>query len=168
MASPTSPSGADVPPVLPSIPLAPEGAQPAGEQTVGGLVRDVTTQLSNLVRAEVELAKAEVTAEVRKGVTGSVFFAVAAAIGLFSLFFLFFTLAELLSLWLLRWVAFAIVFGLMILGAALFGFLGYRKVRKIRKPERTIESLRESAQVLQHRGRPEVQVELDAPSASAR
>ena len=48
------------------------------------------------MRAEVELAKAEVTAEVRKGVTGSVFFTVAAVIGLFSLFFLFFTLAELL------------------------------------------------------------------------
>ena len=152
MASPTSPSGADVPPVLPSIPLAPESARPAGEQTIGGLVTDVTTQLSNLVRAEVELAKAEVTAEV----------------GLFSLFFLFFTLAELLSLWLLRWVAFAIVFVLMVLGAALFGFLGYRKVRKIRKPERTIESLRESAQVLQHRGRPDDRPELDAPSASAR
>ena len=117
MASPTSPSGADVPPVLPSIPLAPETARPAGEQTIGGLVRDVSTQLSNLVRAEVELAKAEVTAEVRKGVTGSVFFAVAAAIGLFSLFFFFFALAELLSLWLLRWVAFAIVFVLMVLGA---------------------------------------------------
>jgi uncharacterized membrane protein YqjE len=155
--------------VLPSIPLAPETARPAGEQTIGGLVTDVTTQLSNLVRAEVELAKAEVTAEVRKGVTGSVFFAVAAAIGLFSLFFLFFTLAELLSLWLLRWVAFAIVFVLMILVAALFGFLGYRKVQKIRKPERTIESLRESAQVLQHRGRPDDdRPELDAPSASAR
>ena len=109
-----------------------------------------------------------VTAEVRKGVTGSVFFAVAAAIGLFSLFFFFFTLAELLSLWFLRWVAFAIVFVLMVLGAALFGFLGYRKVQKIRKPERTIESLRESAQVLQHRGRPDDRPELDAPSASAR
>ncbi len=131
MASPTSPSGADVPPVLPSIPLAP-GAGAAGGRARRSAAwsRDVTTQLSNLVRAEVELAKAEVTAEVRKGVTGSVFFAVAAAIGLFSLFFFFFALAELLSLWLLRWVAFAIVFVLMVLGAALFGFLGYRKVQQ--------------------------------------
>ena len=167
MASPTSPSGADVPPVLPSIPLAPETARPPGEQTIGGLVTDVTTQLSNLVRAEVELAKAEVTAEVRKGVTGSAFFAVAATIGLFSLFYFFFALAELLSLWLLRWVAFAIVFALMVLLAAVFGFLGYRKVRKIRKPERTIESLRESAQVLQHRGRPDDRPELDAASGAS-
>lgn len=168
MASPTSPSGADVPPVLPSIPLAAETARPAGEQTIGGLVSDVTTQLSNLVRAEVELAKAEVTAEVRKGVTGSVFFVVAGVIALFSLFFLFFTFAELLALVLLRWAAFAIVFGVMILGAALFGFLGYRKVRKIRKPERTIESLRESAQVFQNVGRTDGHPELDAPSGASR
>jgi uncharacterized membrane protein YbhN (UPF0104 family) len=121
------------------------------------------------VRAEVELAKAEVTAEVRKGVTGSSFFAVAAAIALFSLFFLFFTLAELLSLWLNRAVAFAIVTVLMLLIAAVFGLLGYRKVRKIRKPERTIESLRESAQVLQQSVRPDgARPELDAGGAAAR
>jgi uncharacterized membrane protein YqjE len=164
VASPTSPSGAEVPPVLPSIPLAPEGPR-SDDQSIGSLVHQVTTQLSTLVRAEVELAKAEVTAEVRKGVTGSVFFIVAATIGLFSLFFLFFTLAELLGLWLVRWAAFAIVFGIMLLAAALFGLVGYQKVRKIRKPERTIESLRESAQVLQHRGRGEAgRPELDAPS----
>jgi uncharacterized membrane protein YqjE len=164
VASPTSPSGAEVPPVLPSIPLAPEGPR-SDDQSIGSLVHQVTTHLSTLVRAEVELAKAEVTAEVRKGVTGSVFFIVAATIGLFSLFFLFFTLAELLGLWLVRWAAFAIVFGIMLLAAALFGLLGYQKVRKIRKPERTIESLRESAQVLQHRGRGEAgRPELDAPS----
>ena len=164
MASPTSPSGAGVPPVLPSIPLAPEMPR-SGEQSVGELVREVTTQLSTLVRAEVELARSEVTAEVRKGVTGSVFFVIAAVIGLFSLFFLFFTFAELLTLVLLRWAAFAIVFGVMLLAAGLFGFLGYQKVRKIRKPERTIESLRESAQVLQHRGRPDGRPELDAPTS---
>ena len=166
MASPTSPSGAGVPPVLPSIPLAPEEPR-SDDRSIGALVHDVTTQLSTLVRAEVELARAEVTAEIRKGVTGSVFFAVAAVIGLFSLFFLFFTFAELLALVLLRWAAFAIVFGVMLLAAALFGFLGYRKVRKIRKPERTIETLRESAQVLQHRGRSDAdRPDLDAPSGA--
>jgi len=164
VASPTSPSGAEVPPVLPSIPLAPEGPR-SDDQSIGGLVREVTTHLSTLVRAEVELAKSEVTAEVRKGVTGSVFFTVAAVIALFSLFFFFFTIAELLGLWLVRWAAFAVTFGIMVLAAGLFGLLGYQKVRKIRKPERTIETLRESAQVLQHRGRGDTgRAELDAPS----
>jgi uncharacterized membrane protein YqjE len=165
VASPTSPSGAEVPPVLPSIPLAPEGPR-SDDQSIGGLVREVTTHLSTLVRSEVELARSEVTAEIRKGVTGSVFFIVAAAIGLFSLFFFFFTIAELLGLWLVRWAAFAVTFGIMVLAAGLFGLLGYQKVRKIRKPERTIESLRESAQVLQHRGHGDTgRPELDAPSS---
>ena len=70
MASPTSPSGAEVPPVLPSIPLAPEGPR-SDDRSIGALVSEVTTHLSSLVRAEVELAKAEVTAEVRKGVSAA-------------------------------------------------------------------------------------------------
>jgi uncharacterized membrane protein YqjE len=150
--------------VLPSIPLAPEAPR-SDDRSIGALVTEVTTHLSTLVRAEVELARSEVTAEVRKGVTGSVFFTVAAAVGLFSLFFFFFTVAELLGLWLIRWAAFAVTFGIMLLAAGLFGLLGYQKVRKIRKPERTIESLRESAQVLQQRGRGDTgRPELDAPS----
>lgn len=153
MASPTSSRGTDVPAVLPSIPLAAEPVKSAADQSIGGLVREATSQVSTLVRAEVELARAEVTAEVRKGLQGSIFFVVAATIALFSLFFLFFALAETLGLFLNRAAAFGIVFGFMLLLAGLFGLLGYLRVRKIRKPERTINSLKESAQVLSHRGR---------------
>jgi uncharacterized membrane protein YqjE len=153
VASPSSSSGAEVPPVLPSIPLAPEPVVPPSEQSLGALVRDVTTHVSTLVRAEIELARAEMAAEMKKGVQGSVFFTVALVIMLFSLFFLFFTLAELLGEWLQRWAAFGIVFLLMLLTAGAFAFLGYRRVRKIRAPERTISSLKESAQVFTHLGK---------------
>ncbi len=152
MASPTSPGGAGVPPVLPSIPLAPEPTRSAEERSIGELVREATEHVSTLVRAEVELARSEVTAEVKKGMQGSVFFIIALTILLFSLFFGFFALGELLALWLNRAVAFAIVFGIMLLAAGLFGLFGYLRVRKIRAPERTISSLRESAHVLTHRG----------------
>jgi uncharacterized membrane protein YqjE len=151
VASPTSTGGADVPPVLPSIPLSKEPVTPLGEQSIGALVKDATSHVSTLVRAEVELARAEVTAEVKKGLQGSVFFIIALVIALFSLFYLFFALAELLAIWLNRAAAFGIVFGLMIVVAALFGLLGYLRVRKIRKPERTIATLKDSAQVLSHR-----------------
>jgi uncharacterized membrane protein YqjE len=166
VASPNSSSGGDVPPVLPSIPLAPEPTRVAGEQSIGDMVRDVSTHVSNLVRSEVELAKTEVTAEVKKGVTGSVFFLVALVIGLFSLFFLFLTLGEILDLWLPRWAAFAIVFGIMVLGAGLAALLGWLKVRKIRKPERTISSLRDTAQVLSHRGHADGRPELPQSSGA--
>jgi hypothetical protein len=162
VASPTSSGGGDVPPVLPSIPLAPEPVRSAGEQSIGELVREATTHVSTLVRAEVELARAEVTAEVKKGLQGSIFFVVALTILLFSLFFLFFTLAEVLAIWLPPAAAFGIVFGVMLLTAGLFAFLGYLRVRRIRKPERTISSLRESAQVLAHRGHDDGHPELTA------
>lgn len=152
MASPTSSGGADVPPVLPSIPLAPEPVRSASEQSIGELVREATAHVSTLVRAEVELARAEVTAEVKKGLQGSVFFVVALTILLFSLFFAFFALGEVLDIWLPRSAAFGIVFGVMLVVAGLFGLLGYLRVRRIRKPERTISTLKESAHVLTHRG----------------
>src|SRR4051794_7518307 len=160
---PTRNSGTDVPPVLPSIPLSAEPAH-AADQSIGGLVKDVTTHLSSLVRAEVELARAEVTAEVKKGLQGSIFFIVALVIVLFSLFFLFFTIAEVIAIWLPEWAGFAITFGIMILVAGLFGLLGYLRVRKIRKRERTISSLKESAQVLPPRGRPGAPAELNGHS----
>ncbi|OLT21254.1 hypothetical protein BJF78_34545 [Pseudonocardia sp. CNS-139] len=153
MASPNSAGGTEVPPVLPSIPLAPEPARSPEDMSIGGLVREATEHVSTLVRAEVELARAEVTAEVKKGLQGSIFFIVALTVLLFSLFFAFFALGELLALWLNRAAAFGIVFGFMLLVAGGFGFLGYLRVRRIRAPERTISSLKESAQVLTHRGR---------------
>lgn len=161
MARSTSSSGTEVPPVLPSIPLSPEPARRAEDQSVGTLVRDVTTHVSALVRSEVELAKAEVTKEVKKGLQGSIFFIVALVVLLFSLFFFFFALAELfVNLGLYSSAAYGIVFGIMVLTAALFGLLGYLRVRKIRKPERTISSLKDSAAVLSGRGRG--RPELDA------
>lgn len=120
--------------------------------SVGDLVRDASEQVSTLVRAEVELAKTEIGKEIRRGLTGSVFFVIALAILLFSAFFFFFFLAELLNLWLMRWAAFLIVFGIMLLSAALLALLGYRKVRKLRAPSKTISSLKETRTVLPHRG----------------
>lgn len=139
-----------VPPAVPGIPLSPEHAR-ASETSLGALVRDATTHLSTLIRSEFELARAELTDEVRKGVRGSIFFIVALTVLLFSLFFLFFFLGELLSVWLFRWAAFGIVFVLMLLTAGAFGLLGYLRVRNIHKPERTITSVRETAQLASRR-----------------
>jgi len=144
----------DLPPAVPSIPMSYDRSLRPAEASLGELVKEATTHISTLIRAEVELAKAEVTTEVRKGLKGSVFFAVALTVLLFSLFFAFFTLAEVLAIWLPRSASFGIVFVLMALTAALFGFLGYQRVREIRKPERTITSVRETAQaVSRHRSR---------------
>lgn len=130
-----------------SIPLSEEGTAPDG-QSIGSLVRDAMTHLSTLVRSEVELAKTELAGEMKKAVKGSVYFVLALTVLGFSLFFLFFTLAEgLAQLGLWRWAAFGIVFLVMLLVAGLLALLGYVRVRKIRAPKRTIETLKDTKQI---------------------
>ena len=140
------------PPRVPSIPLSPEPEVSPAEQSIGALVRDASVHLSTLVRSEFELARTELVAEVRKGVRGSVFFVVALTIMLFSLFFLFLAIGEVLDVWLPRWAAFSVVFGLMLLTAGLCALLGYRRVRSIRKPARTISSLQETVHLARRNG----------------
>jgi len=139
-------------PQVPSIPLSPEPPVNYHDQSIGALVREASTHLSTLIRSEVELARAEVVSEVRKAVKGSVYFVIALTILLFSLFFLFLTVGELLDIWLPRPAAFAIVFALMLVTAGLFGLLGYRRVRSIRKPERTISSLQDAVHLTRRDG----------------
>ncbi|HJQ48368.1 MAG TPA: phage holin family protein [Amycolatopsis sp.] len=146
-------SGPDGLGAVPYIPLSSDKASPNGTdgQSLGALVSEATRHVSTLVRAEVELAKSEVTGEVKKALTGSVFFIIAGAVGLYSSFFFFFFLGELLSEWLKRWAAFGIVFLIMLVITAVFGLLGWRKVKKIKAPERTITSMKDTAAALKPR-----------------
>ena len=132
-----------VPATVTSIPLVDPHAVPANA-SIGDLVKDATAQVSTLVRAEVELARSEITRDVKKGLTGSVFFILALVVLFYSTFFFFFFVAELLDTWLWRWVAFLIVFAVMVLVTAVLALLGYLKVRRIRGPQQTIESVKET------------------------
>jgi MFS family permease len=66
----------------------------------------------------------------------------------YSTFFFFFFLAELLDTWLWRWVAFLIMFAVMVVVGAVLGLLGFLKVRRIRGPRQTIESVKETRTAL--------------------
>jgi hypothetical protein len=132
-----------VPRTLTTIPLTDPHALSV-EPSIGELVKDATAHMSTLVRAEVELARAEITRDVKKGLTGSVFFIAALVVLFYSTFFFFFFLAELLDTWIWRWAAFLIVFGIMVLVTIVLALFGYLKVRRIRGPQQTIESVKET------------------------
>lgn len=152
---------AQAPASVTSIPLTElDLPVPPDQATIGELVRDASQQISTLVRAEVELAKAEITGEVKKGVQGSVFFILALTVLLFSSFFFFFFLAELISEWLPRWAGFGIVFLLMIAATVLFAILGFLRVKKIRAPEKTINSLKQAKTVLPGGGQPAITAQM--------
>jgi cytochrome c biogenesis protein CcdA len=132
-----------VPTTVTSIPLVDPHA-PKPDPSIGDLVKDATSQVSTLVRAEVELARAEITRDVKKGVTGSVYFILALVVLFYSTFFFFAFVAALLDLWLQTWAAILIVFGGMIVVTVLLALLGFLKVRRIRGPQKTIESVKEA------------------------
>jgi uncharacterized membrane protein YqjE len=143
-----------------SIPLtADDPTRAADGQSLGALVRDATTHLSTLIRAEVELARSEITAEVKQGVRGSLFFVVALTLAVLLMPFLLVTIALVIAIWLPQWAGFGIVTGLMLLVAAAAAFLGWRRVRKIKGPEKTISTVRDTAAALRRHGEPDQQTQ---------
>ena len=126
-----------------SIPLRDTYATQPGNDSIGTLISNASEQVSTLVRGEIELAKAEVIGEVKKGAVGGGLFGAAGAIALFSSFFLFFALAEMFASWMHRGWAFLIVFLIMLALAGLLAFLGFKKLKNIKAPEKTIESVNE-------------------------
>ncbi len=130
--------------------------RPAGsdDPSVGTLVQSAMADVSTLIRAEIELAKAEIGRSAKKAGMSVALFAVAGVLVAFAGIYLFVTLAELFTeLGLPRWVSYLIVTVGLLLVAAIAGFVGFRMLKKIDKPERTMESLRELPEVM-HREAP--------------
>lgn len=156
----TNGSGDGLPPVA-SIPLTDDDpARSAAGESIGALVRDATTHLSTLIRAEVELARSEITAEVKQGLRGSIYFVI--ALTMVVLLMPFFLTAAALAIsmglphWAAPWGGFAIVFLAMAALAVLFAILGWRRVRRLRGPRRTLSSVRDTAAALtQRHGEPD-------------
>ena len=126
-----------------------------GEPTIGRLVSDASRDISSLVQKEIQLAKSELKVSVKNGGTGvglfagAVFFLVMGLV-MFSigLAYLFHWNGEGLDL---QW-AFLLVFVIYVLVAALLGYLGYRKVQKVRGPEKAIAEAQKTKAALTTRG----------------
>ena len=132
----------------------PTGSAPAGEPSIGTLVQSAMADLSTLIRAEVELAKAEVGTSAKKAGIGAGAFGAAGVVLAFSGFFFGIALAEFLTwLGLERWISYLIVWGLLVVLAVVAALFGRRMIKKIEKPERTLETLHDLPAVL-HREAP--------------
>lgn len=126
----------------------------AEEPSVGVLVQSAMADVSTLIRSEIELAKAEVGKSAKKAGIGAGAFGAAGVLAAFSGIFLFVTIAELLTwLGLIRWVSYLLVWLLILLLAGVAALVGSRAIKKIEKPERTMETLRDLPDVM-HREAP--------------
>lgn len=108
------------------------------DRTIGQLVADASHDLSQLLRSEVALAKAEIKDEAKQGALGAGLFAGAAFFGLVGFLFLLVMVALLIALVLPEWAGFGIVAVLLLAVAGVFGLLGLNRIKKVGPPERTI------------------------------
>src|SRR4051794_32268113 len=125
------------------------------EPTIGRLVSDASRDISSLLQKEIQLAKSEIKISVRNGGMGAGLFAGAAFFAVMALIMFSVALAYFIN-WNgkgldLHW-AFLVVFGLYMLIAALLGYIGYRKVRKVRPPDKAIAKAKGTKRALTSRG----------------
>lgn len=118
---------------------------------MGELVRDASAHMSTLVRGEIELAKMELGASVKNAALGVGLVVGALVLLVFALTFGFIALAEgLVTAGIWRWAAYLIVFGFLLVMTGLFVLVGVRLVKKVRAPQRTIATTRDTVAALRH------------------
>ncbi|MFE7408993.1 phage holin family protein [Streptomyces laurentii] len=129
------------------------------ERSLGQLVASATAEMSALVHDEIALAKAEIRQDVKRGVFGSVAGVAAAVVLLFSLPMLSFALAYGINTWTgghngnggwnLVW-CFLLSFAANVLIAVLFGLIAVAKFKKMKKPEQSMASVKQTAAIVQN------------------
>jgi hypothetical protein len=121
------------------------------DPTIGRLVHDASRDISTLIQKEIQLAKSELKVSVQAGGIGIGLFAAAGFIAVLAVIMLSVAIAYFIN-WngdglALHW-AFLIVFGFYLLLAGLMVFVGIRKVKQVRAPERAIGQGREIPKAL--------------------
>ena len=117
----------------------------AEERTLGQLVAEASQDLSELVRYEVALAKAEIKDDVARGAKAGGMFGVAGFLSLLAIITLVIAAAYgLTEAGLPAWAAFLIVSGALLLIAALLVLIGVLLVKRIKPPERAIRSTKQT------------------------
>ena len=135
--------------------MAANGSKPSdnADKALGEIVTEVTSKAQLLVKEEIELAKAEVTAKVSKLAKGAGFFAGAGILGLFALIWFFHFLALGIADWtgLKTWVGYLIVTLVLFVVVGILAMLGLRSVKRGSPPtpELAIEEAKKTRAVLE-------------------
>jgi protein-S-isoprenylcysteine O-methyltransferase Ste14 len=121
-----------------------------GHRSIGELTKAISRDATALVRAEVQLAKDEVSAKAKESAAGGAMLAVAALLGVAAFGTLVATAVAALSTTMATWLAALIVAVVLIVIAAIVGAVAVSRLRKAQPPAptETIESAKEDVQWL--------------------
>ncbi|MEJ7793960.1 MAG: phage holin family protein [Nocardioides sp.] len=121
------------------------------DPTIGRLVSDASRDISGLISQEIALAKSELKVSVKQGGLGIGLFAAAGFVAVLAIIMLSVAIAYFIH-WngsglSLHW-AFLIVFVFYLLIAGLLAFVGIRKVKQVRGPEKAMRQGKEIPRAL--------------------
>lgn len=119
------------------------------EQPVGEIIKAITGDVKELVRDEVQLAKAELVPAAKAGGIGAGLLAGAAFFGVSAVFILYFCVVYVLvRLGLPEWAAFLIVGAALLVLAGVLGAVGVTMIKKVKAPQRAIKQARETVEAV--------------------
>jgi uncharacterized membrane protein YqjE len=123
---------------------------PDGEPTVGALVYDLTQEIPQLIRSEIQLAQAELTAKGKRAGMGLGMFGGAGLLAFFGFAVLITTAVLVLDLWMPAWLAALIVAVVLLAIAGVVALAGRKQVRAATPPmpEHAIEGVKEDIATL--------------------
>lgn len=129
------------------------GKQPllgtTGERSIGQLVSDVSTDLSQIVRGEVELAKAEIKTDLQHAGKGAGMFAGAGVLAAYGFGLTLLGLAGVIAIWLSWWAGLLIVAAVLFLVAGILAMIGKKQMTQVKgKPQRTIDNAQQTVETL--------------------
>ena len=116
------------------------------ERPVSAVLRDIVGNVQDIVRAEMRLAKTEVTEELGRASSAGLLVGVGAIMLMFSALFALLAVVYALSLAMPAWAAALIVAGVEVVMAAIFVGIGVRRFRATRAAPRTRATVKENVE----------------------
>jgi len=119
------------------------------EQPLGELFSELSGNLQELMRKEVELAKVEAAEQAKRAGKAGAMFGAAAVVGFFGLMLVLFAAAWGLAEAIPTGLAFLAIGLLCLVVAGICAVQGKKKVAQVRPPQQTVETLKQDVQVAQ-------------------
>ena len=117
-----------------------------GQKSAGRLVKEVTEDMSTLIRKEVELAKQELGSAVAAKATGAAMFAVIGVFAFFILIFFLLLVRDVFDLWVATWLADLITIGILAFLGLIVFFIAKKKISTPIKADLTKKTIKDDVE----------------------